>query len=169
MRREMYILYTHTHTTHAYTHETCVASKSNCSHLNIGESSARMVTETANHVAGVAVIIRMATERRIQAQFATLVGCADVLVNRVHGLEYTTGEFLKFAQLHWLLHAMVLQIVHALRRLKGARAGDRQPIHIRKFTLLGSIDVIGGSETKNRVSIENLSNRTIAICNLLSG
>lgn len=115
------------------------------------------MAETADHVARVAVIVRMATERRVQAQFAALVGRADVLVNGVHGLEDAAGQLLEFAKFHRLLHAMVLQIIHPLRRLKGARAGDCKPIHVRKFALLGGVGVISGSESQEEISVKNLS------------
>lgn len=82
-------------------------TSSNFSHLNVGEGGTRMMAETADHVTGVAIIVRVATERRVQAQFAAFIGCADVLVNGVHGLQYAAGQLLKFAKFYWLFHAMV--------------------------------------------------------------
>jgi len=116
-------------------------------HLDVGEGGARVMTQAADHVAGVAVIVRVATEWRVEAQLAALVGRTDVLIHGIHGLQDTAGQLFKFAQLHWFLHAMVLQVVHPLDRLKGARAGDRQSVHVRKLALLAGVDVIGGSET----------------------
>lgn len=127
------------------------------SHLNIGESGAGMMTETADHVASVAIIVRMAAERRVQAQLTTFVGCPDVLVNGVNSFQYTTAQLLKFAKFHRLFHAMVFQIIHSLRRLEGARAGNSQSVHIRKFALLGSVDVIGRSVIQRKVLVEYLS------------
>lgn len=115
-----------------------------------------MMTETADHVARVAVIVRVAAEWRVQAQLAALVGRADVLVDGIHGFQYTAGQLLELAQLHRFLHAMILQVVHSLGGLEGARTGDRQSVHVRELALLGGVDVISGSETvRGRFSSAN--------------
>lgn len=43
-------------------------------YLNIGKRGSRMMAETADHVAGIAVVVGVATEGRIEAEFAALVG-----------------------------------------------------------------------------------------------
>lgn len=130
---------------------------SNFSYLNVGEGGTGMMTETADHVTGVTIIVRVTTERRVQTQFTTFIGCADVLVNGVDGFQYAAGQLLKFAKFHWLLHAVVFQIIYSLRCLEGARASNRQPIHIREFTLFGSVDIISGSEIETKIFMKNLS------------
>lgn len=137
----------------------------NFSYLNIGESGTGMMTETADHITSITVIIRMATEWRIQTQFPAFVGRADILINRVHSLQYSAGQFLKLAKFHWLFHAMIFQIIHSLRCLEGIWTGNRQSIHIRKFALLGGVGIISRSEIQRKILMDYfLSSFLSTIC-----
>lgn len=103
------------------------------------------MAQAANHVAGVAVVVRVTAERRVEAQFAAFLGCADVLINGIHRFQYAPGDLLELAQLHRLVHAVILQVVDALGRLEGRRASHRQTIHVRQLALLRGVVEIGGS------------------------
>lgn len=104
--------------------------------LNIGKSSSRVMAKTAYHVTGITVIVRVTAERRVETELAALLGCTDVLINRVNRLKNTTREFLELAKLHGFVDAMILKVVEALRCLESIRAGNGQSIHVRELALL---------------------------------
>lgn len=70
-----------------------------------------MVAETADHFAGVTVVVRVASVRGVQAQFPALVHRAHVLVHRVDRFQDHAVQLLELAQLGGLLHAVVLHVI----------------------------------------------------------
>lgn len=67
--------------------------------------------QTADVVAGVAVVVRVAPEWRVEAELAALLDRLHVLVHGVHGLQDAAAHLLELAKLRWLLNAVVLQVV----------------------------------------------------------
>jgi hypothetical protein len=89
-----------------------------------------MVTESTNHISGVAVIVGMTTEGRIKAKFSTFLGRSNVLINGVDRLEDAARNFLELAKLHRLINTVILEIVDALHRLQGAGSSHGQSVHV---------------------------------------
>ena len=87
------------------------------SYLNIRQRSPGMMTESADHVTGIAVVIGMASEGRVKAEFAALLGRRHILVHRVDRLQYAPRDLLELAQLHRLVNTMVLEVVDAFGEL----------------------------------------------------
>lgn len=93
-------------------------------YLNVGKSGPGVMAKTADHVAGVAVVVRMAAEGRIKAMLAAFLGGADILVHGVDGLQNTARELLEFAELDRFVYAVVLEVVVTFSGLEGVRSGD---------------------------------------------
>lgn len=90
-----------------------------------------MVAESAHHLAGVAVIVGMTPVGGVEAQFATLVHGADVLVHGVHRLQDAAVEFLEFAQFRWLFDAVVLHVVETVGCEEGVSSCHGDAVHVR--------------------------------------
>lgn len=70
-----------------------------------------MVRQTADVVTSVTMVVRVATERRVQAELTAFLNSLNVLIHRVHSLQDATAHFLELAKFSWFLNAIVLQIV----------------------------------------------------------
>lgn len=115
------------------------------------------MAEPAHGLAGIAVVVRMASVRRVQAQFPAIVQRTDVLVHGVHRLQDAAREFLELAQLHRLVHAIVFQIIDPVDRFEHRLAArHRQPIHVRQFAL-GRPVVVVGRPARLRIALDAVS------------
>lgn len=126
-----------------------------------------MVAKPAHVLAGVAVVVRVASVRRVQAELPAVVQRADVLVHGVDGLQYAPRELLELAQLDRLVHAVVLQVVRAGGRLERPLARHRQPVHVRHLALGRPVVVVGRpvSESEHtRKSIHRVGPECLAFC-----
>lgn len=70
-----------------------------------------MMRKTADVVTSVTVVVRMATEGRVQAELTTLLNCLNVLIDGVNSLQDAATHLLEFAQLGRLFDAVVFQVV----------------------------------------------------------
>lgn len=126
-------------------------------YLYVGQRGSGVMAEPADQLAGVTVIVRVASVRRVQAQFAAVVQRAHVLVHRVDGLQYAARELFELAQLDRLVHAVVLQVVHPGGRLEHPLSGHRQPVHVGHFALGRGVVVVGRPARKNtNAKIQNV-------------
>ena len=87
------------------------------------------MTESAHHLAGVTVVVRMTPVRRVEAELAAFVNRADILVDGVDGFEDSAVEFLEFAQFRRFFDAIVLHVIVAVGRLESRTSGEGEPIH----------------------------------------
>lgn len=88
------------------------------------------MAKTAHHVAGITVVVGMATEWGIKAKLSAFFSGSNVLIHRIHCLQNTASEFLEFAELHGLVHAVILQIIETLSNLESVRSSDGQSVHV---------------------------------------
>lgn len=77
-------------------------------YLNIGKRGARVMGKTTDMVSSVTMVVRVATERRVQAKFTAFLNSLHILIYRVHSLQDTTNHFLELTEFRWLFHTVIL-------------------------------------------------------------
>ena len=89
------------------------------------------MAESADVLAGIGVIERMAAVGRREAELATIVDRANVLEDRVDRLEDAAFQFLELAELDGVVDAIVLHVVRVAGWLESSGAGHCVSIHVR--------------------------------------
>jgi len=120
-------------------------------YLDVGEGRPGVVAKPADQIARVAVVVGVASVRRVEAQLAALIGRAHLLVHRVHRLEDPPCHLAELAQLDGLLHAVVLQVVGAGGRPESAGPRHGQAVHVRQGALPARVVEIGGPAREQRL------------------
>lgn len=112
--------------------------------MYVREGRTRVVAETADLLACVAVVVRVAAVRRAEAQVPALFHALHLLVHGVDGLEDAAVQLFELAQLDGLLDTVVLQVVIAGGHVERPSAGHRQPVHVRQLAFSTRVLVVGG-------------------------
>jgi hypothetical protein len=68
-----------------------------------------------------------------------IIDGADVLENRVDGLENTTFQFLELAKFDGIIDAVVLHVVRIARWFESSCSGHRVTVHVRESTIASDV------------------------------
>ena len=68
-----------------------------------------------------------------------IIDGADVLENRVDGLENTTFQFLELAKFDGVIDAVVLHVVRIARWFESSCSGHRVTVHVRESTITSDV------------------------------
>ena len=88
------------------------------------------MAETADVLASIGVVERVAAVGCGEAKLTAIIDCANVLENRVDGLEDAAFQFLELAELDWIVDAVILHVIRVARRFESARSRHGVTVHV---------------------------------------
>jgi hypothetical protein len=108
-------------------------------YLNVGQSGQSVMAESADVLASVGVVERVTAVGCGETKLTAIIDGANVLENRIDGLENTAFQFLELAKFDGIINAVVLHVVRIARWFESSCSGHRVTVHVRESAIASDV------------------------------